>query len=117
MCLPLPMPLVYLAILFIDKIDFSSLVLAVRNKITCRLMSSYWFDRCVCLFVDIEIEPSVHLKCVVVYRPPNASYDSSTELFDCILKEIGPAKRFTIYGDFNLPDIDWSTCNFCYCKG
>ncbi len=55
---------------------------------------------------------SVHLKSLVVYRHPRASYESSYELFDCILnmfKEPDLVKRSTIYEDLvSLPDIDRS---------
>ena len=59
-------------------------------------------------FVGNEIEPFVHVQSASVYRPPNASYDSSNELL-IHLKDVVSAKRFITYGEFNLSDIDWST--------
>ncbi len=83
-------------------------LLAVKNIYPCKLLSSYSFDRCECLFADIEIEKGVHLKTAVVYRPPNASLESSNLLFNCLLNELELCKRYLVTGDFNMPDIDWT---------
>ena len=44
----------------------------------------------------------------VVYRPPDTSYENSLLLYDRISMLIDNVKHFTLLGDFNVPDVNWS---------
>lgn len=45
----------------------------------------------------------------VVYRPPSADLAFLEQLYDYVQRFRGENVKFILAGDFNLPDIDWST--------
>ena len=50
---------------------------------------------------------SVNFRIGSVYRPPNATLDDSISLFSFMKSQLENIKHYSIYGDFNLNDIDW----------
>ena len=55
------------------------------------------------------IEYKLHL--ILVYRPPSNSVTDNDLLIDFLL-DFCADKEVIIFGDFNLPDIDWR-CESC----
>ena len=45
---------------------------------------------------------------IVIYRTTSMSYNDTIKLFDLISKLMYTIKTCIIYGDLNLPGIDWS---------
>ena len=48
-----------------------------------------------------------NLRVGVVYRPPDATLEESISLFNFIKNNVTNVIHFAVYGDFNLPDINW----------
>ena len=44
----------------------------------------------------------------IIYRPPDTNYDNSLLLYGEISRLIENVKYFTLLGDFNIPDINWT---------
>ena len=44
----------------------------------------------------------------LIYRPPDISYENSLLLYNQISRLVENVKNYTLLGDFNIPDINWS---------
>ena len=84
-------------------------LLAVKNSLKSNVVASFTVNTCECVLVDVALTNVAKVRIGVVYRPPNANADDSEILFNNILQYLDNVKHFTIYGDFNLPDIEWDT--------
>ena len=82
-------------------------LLGVINSLKCKLVSKYCLEKCEAVFVDTEMKKNVFLRVGVVYRPPGTSYENSSLLFNFVRSQLVNVRHFCIYGDFNLPDINW----------
>ena len=63
------------------------------------------------LWVDIFNGKNKSFTFGVFYRPPNNSIDPLVDL-GASLDEFNDSAEIVLVGDFNLPDIDWSTILF-----
>ena len=55
---------------------------------------------------------------ILCYRPPNADKDTFTQCLDDILSKVTKCySHVCVLGDFNLPDINWSTSSINLCAG
>ena len=58
--------------------------------------------------VQIELNRRF-LKLGLVYRPPAITYDLDGRLYELLKRSFETEMNFVIFGDFNLPRIDWRT--------
>ena len=59
----------------------------------------------------ITVSIGIHLTVVLytVYVPPNSSDDYQVSLLNCLTELSSSSAHVIIVGDFNLPDINWSS--------
>jgi len=57
--------------------------------------------------VSVSLVPVV--TCCIVYAPPNATAEYHTELNNYLATVTSQPNPVIIFGDFNMPDINWST--------
>ena len=81
-------------------------LLAVNNSLPSRQLPTPSLLEL--LTVEVSSKPPI-LICVV-YIPPSSSLSYYSEIFH-YLDSFAPLPRSVIVGDFNLPDISWSTLN------
>ena len=81
--------------------------MAVNSSLNSKLVGKYSVSNCECIFVDIYLNGSTFIRYGTVYRPPNASYEESIEMFSVIYENVVNVNNFVLLGDFNLPDINW----------
>jgi hypothetical protein len=85
-------------------------MLAVKNSIQTLRRKDLEGDAEIVL---CELRPEARRKilAVVFYRPPNSNLDHLKELKKSPLRHASQFNfdQIIICGDFNLPDIDWST--------
>ena len=82
-------------------------LIAVSDSLKSSFVTSKSFGTCECILVDVLMNDSVYLRIGCVYRPPNASLEDSLSLFVFLKSQLEDIKHYSIYGDFNLSDIDW----------
>lgn len=71
--------------------------------------------------IDIVLS-DIKTRLFVCYRPPcsnnkdSASVQYIADLCNCITSLFPPNGSIIVCGDFNLPNINWSTCNSAHCS-
>ena len=83
-------------------------LLAIKDTLKCNLVKQCTVGNCECIFVDVLVNSSEYMRYGLIYRPPDTSLDNSRLLFDTVYDCLENVKLYTLLGDFNLPDIDWS---------
>ena len=83
-------------------------MLLVKACLRPILVDSFIVNKCEVLIVRLLNDHHF----ILVYRPPNTTLDDSTCLFQRLESYISEVARVVLFGDFNLPDIDWAnlTC-------
>lgn len=91
-----------------DRIG-GGVLIAIKTCFHVAIVENGQYDDsiCECIFADVNLGNGV-LRCGVVYRPPNASYDVSCALFEHVQQNLESVNDYIMLGDFNLPDINWS---------
>ena len=83
-------------------------LLAIKSNLQSKFVDSFSVGGSECVFVDVLVDSSNYIRYGVVYRPPDRNYGDSLLLYNEILKRVENVKYYTLLGDFNIPDINWS---------
>ena len=59
--------------------------------------------------VCIDLQINHHIRILCIYRPPNSSSLYNDNVCELITYFVHSSDNIVIFGDFNLPDIQWST--------
>lgn len=64
-----------------------------------------------CEYIKVIIKGEEDILLTAVYRSPNSTIENNNKLLD-LLQEIGEQRKMhkIVIGDFNLPNINWTTC-------
>ncbi|XP_071950945.1 uncharacterized protein [Antedon mediterranea] len=87
------------------------ILMLVNNKFTCNRVERLESDSTEFMWIEIQLKRRISLLVGLFYRPPNATPDvlrrftSSVEIAMLYYKN----SEFLILGDFNLPEINWSS--------
>ena len=60
--------------------------------------------------IDLNINHNTRILCI--YRPPNCNSLYSDNLCELITYFVSGSDNIVIFGDFNLPDIQWSSYSY-----
>ena len=82
------------------------MLIAINNDIPSRLISIHP----VVELISIELDVSPKLVIICLYIPPTSSDSYQQEVLECI-NSLPPNNPTILLGDFNAPDINWSTLN------
>ena len=85
------------------------MMLAISNDFPSRQLSSP--PNLEVVTVSVSLVPAV--TCCMVYAPPNATVEYHTELTNYLATITSLSNPILIIGDFNMPDINWSTLTGC----
>lgn len=78
-------------------------LLAVHHTVSSRIISSPCLE-----VVTVEVSSPCCFTMCVVYIPPNSNHTYYSDLFT-YLDSVARSPKSIIVGDFNFPDICWST--------
>ena len=81
-------------------------LIAINNDIHSRLISIHP----VVEMMSIELDVSPKLIIISIYIPPASSDSYQQEVLECI-SSLSTNNPTILLGDFNAPDINWSTLN------
>ena len=59
--------------------------------------------------IDLKVDHSTRILCI--YRPPNCNSLYSDNVCELITYFVSGSDNIVIFGDFNLPAIEWSSCD------
>ena len=94
------------------------IMLAVSNKLPSRQVPSPHNLEIVTVSISIS---TTDITCCMIYTPPNATTEYHRDLVKYLVTVAALSTPVLIFGDFNLPDINWTTLtgnsavsnNFC----
>ena len=62
--------------------------------------------------VCIDLKINHHIRILCIYRPPNSSSLYNDKVCELIAYFVRSSQTIVIFGDFHLPDIQWSTYTY-----
>ena len=86
-------------------------LIAVNNKFISNEIGNMPSDNEI-VGVDIMITQIMKLRVICAYRPPNTSDYNVESFFSQIERLIKIDSPFILLGDFNFPDVSWTTSTF-----
>ena len=82
-------------------------MLAIENCLSsCELQSPPNLE-----LITVSIYLKTIITCCMVYVPPNATTEYHAELVSYLANITSSLTPVFIFGDFNMPDVNWSTLN------
>ena len=82
-------------------------MLAIKNCLSsCELQSPPNLE-----LITVSIYLKTTITCCMVYVPPNATTEYHAELVSYLVNITSSLTPVFIFGDFNMPDVNWSTLN------
>jgi Reverse transcriptase (RNA-dependent DNA polymerase)/Endonuclease-reverse transcriptase len=91
-----------------DRVDglHGGVCIIYASSLNISLLNSVSMNGCETILCSLSTKSNLLCICIA-YRPPNATFASSKQLFDFINTNISTYPNYIIMGDFNFPHINW----------
>ena len=87
----------------------SGSLLYIKQTLQPVLKTLYANETCEMIGVKIKLSNDAFIKIVLVYRNSHILVDSESLLYEKIEETVSSMHETVIFGDFNLPNINWNT--------
>ncbi|XP_065942060.1 uncharacterized protein [Magallana gigas] len=90
--------------------SYGGLLIVVKNDLVCRPIFTSKDHELLC----VRLQPTRRKSIIIgaYYRPPNTTCEDNARMAEAEISKVrsdNPKSYFWLTGDFNLPDIDWTT--------